>query len=81
MKKREELMRRTSPVEWQARPVQDVLEELDTIETGLSPEEAHERLADLGANLIKPPKRGGPIQNRPPLLPLGPSRTNLALSV
>ena len=55
-------MHRTSPAEWHARPVQDVLEELDSIETGLSPEEAHNRLADYGANRLKPPKRKGPIR-------------------
>lgn len=47
---------------WHAQLVQEVFKELDTNETGLSPEEAHNRLAVYGPNLLKPPKRRGPIQ-------------------
>ncbi len=48
--------------EWHARSVEDIFKELDTDETGLSPEEAHDRLAVYGPNLLEPPKRPGPIQ-------------------
>jgi len=56
------LNQRTSPAEWHARSVEEVFKELDTNETGLSPEEAHSRLAVYGPNLLKPPKRRGPVQ-------------------
>jgi len=50
------------PGGWHARPVEEVLRELDTSETGLSPREAAERLARFGPNLLKPPKRRSPLR-------------------
>jgi magnesium-transporting ATPase (P-type) len=50
------------PSEWYARSVEEVFKQLDTNETGLSPEEARNRLAAHGPNLLDPPKRPGPIQ-------------------
>ena len=58
----EKLVHRTPSAEWHAQPVQDVFRSLDTIETGLSPEEAQNRLANYGYNLLKPPKKSGPIR-------------------
>ncbi len=59
--KKEEPTRRTSSGEWHGRPVEEVFKELDTSKTGLSPEEARDRLLVHGPNLLKPQKRRGPI--------------------
>lgn len=55
-------MKATKEPDWHARPVEEVFEELHTNAMGLSLEEAHHRLAVYGPNLLKPPKRRGPIQ-------------------
>ncbi len=56
------LNQRNGPAEWHSRPVEEVFKELGTNEAGLSLEEAHNRLAVYGPNLLEPPKRRGPIQ-------------------
>jgi magnesium-transporting ATPase (P-type) len=52
---------RTWPAKWHARSIEEILRELGTNETGLSPEEANNRLAVYGPNILEPPKRRGPV--------------------